>query len=318
MLSRQAKVLGKEGLKKVGKARVCIVGLGSIGSPMAQMLARSGVGWLKLIDRDYVEPPNMDSQLYSAGDIGNAKAEACRSRIREINPDIKTEMLAVDLNSETVSYLGGCDIIFDCTDNMAARHVINEFCIKNSVPWVHSAATRKECVCAPFVPGKACFACVYGEMKIGAETCDTEGLLMQTAVVVAGLASSLGLDMVLGKRVEAKLYRLSLETMEFEGLSIRKNRHCTRCVKKRFESLEKPLSDHMICAGACQLYRRRQDFNELHRRLPAGFEPKMFEGVFHIKNGRIEISIFADGRAIVKNAKNLSEARSAYSKIIGD
>lgn len=311
MPARQSAVIGKKGMGRVKNAKVCIIGLGSIGSIAAQIMCRSGISMLTIIDRDYVEEGNIGNQLYARGDVGKPKASACMEILSAADGE-GIRAMAADINPGTAHLMEGHDLIMDCTDNMGTRRLINDFCIKNRMPWVHSAAIGDECACSAFMPGKPCFSCLYPKKRYDTETCEAAGLLFQSAMAAASMATGLALDMLIGKRIEPRLYRFSSTKMAFEALEIRKNPACRSCVQKDFQAMrQRPAA--RLCGNAYQLHS-----SGAFKRLASVKGPASFKGVVHVKRNGYEVSVFSDGRAIIKGARNLGHAKAIFSGLAGE
>jgi len=183
--SRQVlfKEIGAEGQKKLSQSRVVIVGCGATGSALASLLARSGVGTLRIVDRDYVEPSNLQRQaLFDENDAHESvpKAIAAARQIARFNSQIIVEPHVADLTPANVdSLLGGSDLILDGTDNFETRYLINDYAVKNSVAWIYAAAVGSYAATMNILPGEtACLACIFPESPRGTvETCETAGIL---------------------------------------------------------------------------------------------------------------------------------------------
>jgi len=149
--------LGEQGQEKLLQARAAIVGCGALGSVIAEILARAGVGTLRLIDRDLVEITNLQRQfLFDMDDLerGLPKAEAARARLQRINPEITVEARIESLQkSNVVSLLKPVDIILDGTDNFPARYLMNDFAVVNQKPWIYGAAVGSYGLTLTIIPG---------------------------------------------------------------------------------------------------------------------------------------------------------------------
>jgi len=196
--SRQVlfKEIGAEGQEKLAQARVVIVGCGATGSALASLLARSGIGTLRILDRDYVEPSNLQRQsLFDENDARESvpKAIAAARQIARFNSQIAVEPQVADLIPANVdSLLGGSDLILDGTDNFETRYLINDFAIWKKLPWIYAAAVASYAVTMTILPAEtACLACVFPDSPRGmVETCDTAGILNSAVNFVASIAST--------------------------------------------------------------------------------------------------------------------------------
>ena len=195
--SRQVlfKEIGAEGQKKLAAARATIVGCGATGSALALLLARAGVGMLRILDRDYVEPSNLQRQsLFDENDAKESvpKAIAAARQIARFNSEIVVEPFVADLIPANVdSLLSGCELILDGTDNFETRYLINDYAMKNSVAWIYAAAVGSYAVTMNIEPGEtACLACIFPESPRGTVgTFETAGILNSAVNLVASIAS---------------------------------------------------------------------------------------------------------------------------------
>ena len=212
--SRQSRFapLGEAGQQRISSARVALVGLGALGSVQAELLARAGVGTLRLLDRDFVEASNLQRQtLYDEADAAEAlpKAVAAARRLARVNSSIQLEPVVADLTPQNCGeLLEGMDLILDGTDNFEARYLINDFAVQQGIPWIYGAAVGSYGIKLAIVPERtACFRCVYPESPRGAQpTCETDGVLGPVTAAVAALQAADALK-ILARGVEAAVSR---------------------------------------------------------------------------------------------------------------
>src|SRR5437867_6650496 len=175
--------IGAEGQRKLAAARVAVAGCGATGSVLASLLARAGTGTIRIVDRDYVEPSNLQRQsLFDENDAAESlpKAVAAARKIASFNSQIVVEPQVADLVPSNIeSLLAGVDLILDGTDNFETRYLINDYAVKFSLPWIYTAAVGSYCATLNILPGKtACLACIFPDSPSGVlETCETECLL---------------------------------------------------------------------------------------------------------------------------------------------
>src|SRR3954462_5107161 len=185
--------IGAAGQARLRAARIAIVGCGATGSAAASLIARAGVGTLLIIDRDYVEPSNLQRQsLFDESDAAESlpKAIAAERKIRSFNADVQVEAHATDLTPSNISLLEGYNLILDGTDNFETRFLLNDFSVSQSVPWIYTAAVGSYGATMNILPGKsACLACLFPESPSGGhETCETAGVLGSVINLVASIA----------------------------------------------------------------------------------------------------------------------------------
>src|SRR5579864_5393910 len=196
--------IGPQGQERLRAARVAVVGCGATGSSLAQLLARAGVGTLRIIDRDYVEPSNLQRQaLFDENDAAESlpKAIAAARKIAAFNSEIVVEPHVADLTPENVEVLlGSRQLILDGTDNFETRYLINDFAVKNSLPWIYTAAVGSYGVTLNVLPGKtACLACIFCEPPQGTfEICETSGILNSAVNFAASIAASEAVKLLVG------------------------------------------------------------------------------------------------------------------------
>ena len=191
--------IGVDGQRRLSVARAAIVGLGALGTVAADRLCRAGVSCLRLIDSDKVEQSNLQRQLlYTEADVGELKVIASAAHLREINSEITIEPQQTRLESAGDPMLTGVDIVLDCTDNAAARYLINERCRKSGIPWIHGAAAGSSGVVLAVVEGGACFRCLYPDADAAGETASTLGMLNPLTAVVGALQAGEAMKVLIG------------------------------------------------------------------------------------------------------------------------
>src|SRR6202142_4411331 len=214
--------IGAAGQKKLAAARAVIVGCGATGSALASLLARSGVGMLRIVDRDYVEPSNLQRQtLFDENDARESapKAIAAARQIARFNSQIAVEPHVADLIPANVdSLLGVCDLILDGTDNFETRYLVNDYALKHSVAWIYVAAVGSYAATMNILPGEtACLACIFPESPRGTvETCETAGILNSAVNLVASIAVTEALKYLVGARSKMRRTLLSWDVWSNE------------------------------------------------------------------------------------------------------
>src|SRR6201998_295346 len=194
--------IGAEGQRKLMGGRVAIVGCGATGSALAGLLARAGIGTLRIIDRDYVEPSNLQRQsLFDEADAAESlpKAIAAARKISAFNSQIAVEAKVEDLVPANIEILlEGMDLILDGTDNFETRYLINDHAVDRSLPWIYSAASGSYAVTLNILPGEtACLACIFPDSPRGmVETCETSGILNSAVNLVASIAATEALKLL--------------------------------------------------------------------------------------------------------------------------
>jgi adenylyltransferase/sulfurtransferase len=329
--SRQVlfKEIGAEGQKRIAQARVVIVGCGATGSALALLLSRSGVGMLRIVDRDYVEASNLQRQsLFDENDARESvpKAIAAARQIARFNSQIAVEPHVADLIPANVdSLLGRCDLILDGTDNFETRYLINDHAVKNSVAWIYAAAVGSYAVTMNILPGEtACLACMFPESPRGmVETCETAGILNSAVNLVASLATTEALKFLVGARAKMRRTLLSWDVCTNERAeltAINPRTGCRACLRD-FVHLAGEGRPHITLCGrnSVQIHERQRpvDFAELSTRLQPLGNVRHNEFVLKFWREPYEMTLFPDGRAIIKGTTDTAVARSLYARYVG-
>jgi molybdopterin/thiamine biosynthesis adenylyltransferase len=329
--SRQVlfKEIGTEGQAKLSRASVVIVGCGATGSALAALLARSGVGTLRIIDRDYVEPSNLQRQsLFDENDALESvpKALAAARQIARFNSLIVVESHVADLIPANIdSLLGGCDLILDGTDNFETRYLVNDYAMKNGAPWIYAAAVGSYAVTMNILPGETpCLACIFPDSPRGTlETCETAGILNSAVNMVASIAATEALKFLVGARSKMRRTLLSFDlwTNERAELAAIRPRPGCRACSGDFVHLAGEGRPHITLCGrnSVQIHERERpvDFLELSTRLQPLGSVRHNEFVLKFWRDPYEMTLFPDGRAIIKGTTDTAVARSLYARYVG-
>ncbi len=322
--------LGAAGQERLMRARVAIVGCGALGSFQAEALARAGVGFLRLVDRDFVEWSNLQRQwLFEESDAeeGLPKAIAAARKLARVNSSIAVEPAVKDLTAENASrLLGGVDLILDGTDNFETRYVINDFAVKENVPWIYGAAVASYGLTMPVLPGRtACLKCLYPEPPLGAQpTCETAGVLNAVTAAVAAIQTGDALKILAGKADEVAR---RITTIDVWTGKIRQVEQpgpvagCAACGERRFPHLEETGRSPVSLCGrnAVQVHERDRplDLEALKQRLAPLGEVRVNEFALRFTIPPYEMTVFPDGRAIIKGTADTGIARSLYARYLG-
>ncbi len=330
--SRQTlfKEIGPGGQKQLSAARVVIVGCGATGSALASLLARSGVGMLRIVDRDYVESSNLQRQtLFDETDARDSvpKAVAAARQIRRFNSQIIVEDHVVDLTPANAdALLSGVDLILDGTDNFETRYLINDYAVKNSRAWIYSAAVGSYGVTMNILPGEtACLACIFPESPHGTvETCETSGILNSAVNLVASIAATEALKFLVGARDKMRRTLLSWDVWRNDHAEVsaaHPRPGCRVCGERHFLHLAGEGRPHITLCGrnSVQIHERQRpvDFAEMSARLQPLGNVRHNEFVLKFWREPYEMTLFPDGRAIIKGTTDIAIARSLYARYIG-
>jgi len=322
--------IGQTGQEKLSQARVVVVGCGATGSAIAALLARAGVGTLRIIDRDYVEPSNLQRQsLFDEADAAESlpKPVAAARRIAAFNSDIVVEPRILDLTPVNVAeQLADMQLIVDGTDNFETRYLLNDFAVANAIPWIYSAAVGSYGVTLNVLPGQtACLACIFPDAPRGTfETCETAGILNSAVNLVSSVSATEALKLLVGARESVRKTLLSFDVWtndrtEVAAASPRPD--CEVCVRRNFAHLAGHGRPHITLCGrnSVQIHERERpiDFSEISRRLTPHGVVRHNEFVLKFSNPPYEITLFPDGRAIIKGTTDTAVARSLYARYVG-
>src|SRR5947209_3400552 len=218
--------IGPEGQKKLAQSKVAIVGCGATGACVSGLLARAGVGSLRIIDRDYVEPSNLQRQvLFDEADAAESlpKAVAAARKIAAFNSGIQVEAKVADLTPENIeALLEDNSLILDATDNFETRYLINDFAVKHKRAWIYAGAVASHAVTMNVLPGEtACLSCIFPAPPQGTvETCDTAGILNAAVNLVGSIQAAEALKFLVGDTVNLRRTLLSFDVWSNERSEI--------------------------------------------------------------------------------------------------
>jgi molybdopterin/thiamine biosynthesis adenylyltransferase len=320
--------IGEAGQVRLLDARVAIAGCGALGSFQAGALARAGVGFLRIVDRDYVELSNLQRQwLFDECDAeqGLPKAVAAARKIAAINRDTQVDAVVADLTASNVSELfEDVELVLDGTDNFETRYLINDYAVERGRPWIYGAAVGSYGVSMPVLPGRtACLRCVYPDPPAGAQpTCETAGVLGPIAALIASLQVSEALKILCGAEPSRKITSVDVWTGEIRQVAQPEpSQYCVACARREFPALkENSRAPVSLCGhNAVQIHERRRplDLRDLAARLEPLGEVRANEFALRFETKTHLLTIFPDGRAIIKGTTDVGVARSLYARYIG-
>jgi adenylyltransferase/sulfurtransferase len=326
--------IGEEGQRRLTAARVLIVGCGALGSAQAEALGRAGVGRLRIVDRDFVEPSNLQRQtMFTESDAENRlpKAIAAANHLREINSEIEIEPHVSDVNHSNVEQLvDDCVVVVDGTDNFVTRYLINDACVKHNIAWIYGAAVGSYGVTMTIRPHQtACLRCLFEEAPAAASapTCDTAGVIMPIINVVAAVQVSEALKLLTGhlNDLHASLMHFDVWRNEWRRIDPGTPREdCPACGLGRYDTLSAVSHEGaaVLCGrDAVQIspsQPTRVNFASLADRLRRTGEVKFNEYLLRFRTGNFELTVFKDARSIIRGTNEIATARSLYAKYIGN
>lgn len=327
--------IGEEGQSKLLRSKVAIVGVGALGTVCANHLVRSGVGYIRLIDRDVVDLSNLQRQsLFSEEDVklNLPKAVAAQKRLSSINSTVTVDAAISDLNLDNAEeLLTGVDVIVDGTDNFMTRYLINDVAIKYGIPWVHGAAVSSRGMFAVIKPGiTPCYRCLFPHVPAGrGETCDTVGVLSPITDIIGSFQAMEAIKLIIGAATSSNLEQIDVWDTSFFSMetSAGKNPQCPACVNGQFDFLDRSSIVQESYSSLCgrdtvQIYfreKRERDLKKLSEHLKKN--GKVTGNQFLLRfspDQEISIVVFKDGRVLVHGTNDIVKAKSLYSKYIGN
>jgi molybdopterin/thiamine biosynthesis adenylyltransferase len=325
--------IGEEGQRRLLTARVLVIGCGALGSAHAESLARAGAGHLRIVDRDFVEPSNLQRQtMFTESDAENRlpKAVAAANHLREINSEVEIEPHILDVNYSSIERLvTGCDVVIDGTDNFATRYLINDACVKHNVNWIYGAAVGSYGVTMTIRPHETpCLRCLFEEAPpaASAPTCDTSGVIMPIINIVSAVQVAEALKLITGhvEDLHGSLLQFDVWRNEWRRIGTGARRaDCPTCGLARYETLSEPADGAAVLCGrdAIQIspsQPTRVNFSSLAERLRRAGEVKFNDYLLRFKTGDFELTVFQDARSIIRGTEEIATARSLYAKYIGN
>ena len=325
--------IGKAGQEKLNSARVMLVGCGALGAAHAEMLARAGVGNLKIVDRDFVEFTNLQRQtLFKESDAAERlpKAIAAKQRIFEINSEINVEAVVADINNSNIeSLIEGADLVLDGTDNFQIRYLLNDACVQNGKTWIYGAAVSSYGTTMTVIPGETpCLRCIFAEMPDAGSspTCDTAGVIMPIILSVSAIQVAEAIKLLVGDTdsLHRSLVQIDIWQNDWRKIKLAgPDPDCPACGKREFEFLNADSQEFaaVLCGrDAVQIAPARPvklDLPSFAASLGGVEGIKQNEYLVRFSVGENEFTVFPDGRAVIKGIDDLSAARSLYSRFVG-
>jgi molybdopterin-synthase adenylyltransferase len=327
--------IGEEGQRKLLNSRVAIVGVGALGTVIANHLVRSGVGFIRLIDRDLVELSNLQRQtLFNEKDarLNLPKAIAAEKKLKKVNSTVTVEPVIADLNLDNAEeLLAGFDVIADGTDNFMTRFLINDVAVKYGIPWVHGAAVSSRGMFAAIIPGKTpCYRCLFPNVPSGTgETCDTIGVLSPITDIIGSFQAMEVMKLLVGEETTPNLEQVDIWYNSFLQMDITKgkNPNCPTCGNHQFEFLDRSSSLQEAYTTLCgrntvQIYFRNKREPDLKKlALLLKLSGKVLGNEFLVRfspDEEITIVVFKDGRVLIHGTNDIVKAKSLYSKYMGN
>ena len=325
--------IGKEGQERIGRFSIAFVGAGAVGAAAAEAALRAGFGRLTIVDRDVVEPSNLTRQfLFDAEDAARiaAKAEAATTRLAEIDPSVPVRAIVDDLSAANArAHLEGHDLIFDASDNFETRLLVSDTARALGRPSVYAACVGAEGRVALLRPGGPCLRCYLEELPPpgSGPTCDTVGVVPTLPPLVASLAMTEVLRLAAGQEPSRGLLTLSVWDGGFTARRLFEaapaSRACPVCREGRYPALEGEGASELVKLCGRQsvqvtpAVRVRPDFEALERRLAPLGRVRKSPQLLNADVEDVSLTIFPDGRCVVRGTADPRRARSLYDRYVG-
>jgi adenylyltransferase/sulfurtransferase len=339
--------IGEAGQQLLARAHVAIVGVGATGAATASLLARAGVGRLTLIDRDFVEPSNLQRQMLFDEDDARAslpKAEAARRHLARINSSVHVDAHIADLIPANAPQFLSADIVLDCTDNFETRYLINDLCVREARPWIYAAAVGAYAATMNILPRTttasgaphlasemwafeptACLACIFPSAPSGnVETCDTAGILSTAVNLAASLQVTEALKFLTHQPHRMRRTVLSFDLWDNSRSEISTTTprpDCEVCGQRIFRALSGEQRPHITLCGrnSVQIHQHHYPLNlaELETRLQPLGEVKANGLLLRFTYPPYTLTVFPDGRALIQGTTDTGLARSLYARFLG-
>ncbi len=327
--------IGEAGQRRLGDARVAIIGCGALGTVIANNLARAGVGHLTVVDRDFVEESNLQRQiLFDEEDVRNStpKAVAAEKKLRQINSQIEVKGVVMDVNYANIEDLiRGATLVMDGADNFETRFLVNDACVKHGIPWIYGACVGSYGLSMVILPRETpCLRCIFETAPPPgmSPTCDTSGVIAPIVNIIASFQCMEAIKLLTGAKDKLNRHLLSMDVWDdrFERFKITGRREladCPCCVHDRYEYLtaEGASQTTTLCGrNSVQISfpkGQKINFNEVSGRLANVGRVTSNPFLIRCAVESYEVTIFKDGRAIIEGTKDPAVAKTVYAKYVG-
>jgi molybdopterin-synthase adenylyltransferase len=339
--------IGMSGQRRLARSHAVVVGVGATGAAASSLLVRAGVGRLTLIDRDFVEPSNLQRQvLFDERDAQEAlpKAEAARRHLSRVNSGVELDAHVADLTPANAAELvGNAQVVLDCTDNFETRYLLNDLCVRDGRPWIYAAAVGAYAATMNILPrhdvveikesrfgvgvyeATACLACMFPSSPTGnVETCDTVGILSTAVNFAASVQVTEALKLLTGQPELMRRTLLAQDLWTGERSEVAAGRprpDCDVCGQRRFRALAGEGRAHITLCGrnSVQIHEhaRPVDLAALARRLALLGEVRSNGLLLRFHIAQHTLTVFPDGRALVQGTTDVGRARALYARYVG-
>lgn len=326
--------IGEAGQRKLLDSRVAIVGMGALGTVLANHMVRAGIGFVRIIDRDFVEASNLQRQmLYDEHDAldGTPKAAAAAAKLKQINSGVTVEPVIADLNWQNAEQLlSDVDLVLDGTDNFQVRFLINDVCVKHGIPWVYGGGVSAHGMTVTIRPGVTpCLRCLFESAPAPGttQTCDTVGVIGPLIHIIASFQAVEAFKLLVEDTDSLRTSMLNVSIWDHYLTEVNvanaRRADCPCCGHRNFEYLEPGSASEptSLCgrdtiqispAAGIQL-----DLESLAQRLSLVGQVERNKFLLRFQTGEQRLVIFPDGRVLVQGTSDPVLAKTLYAKYIG-
>lgn len=322
--------IGEEGQNKLSNSSVLIVGMGALGTVIASHLTRSGIGRIRIVDRDFVEESNLQRQsLFTEQDAKDMvpKAIAAKNILESYNSEIIIEAHVSHISQDNIQiYMEGIDIVFDGTDNFSTRYILNDSCFKNNIPFLYGGVVSSRGMTAFLNPAStSCLRCLFEEQQSSGQTCDTVGVISPIVDIIGSIQVTEGLKYLTGhaSKIQPILRTFDIWNNQTYHLKLPPKRSdCPVCMHHVYPSLnqgKKDLEQSLCGRNSVQIIAPINfDLDEMEKRLKKIAPTKRTPFLLRVElNHEVTFVLFPNGRVMIQGTDDLSKARSLFDRYIG-
>ncbi|GAE33457.1 ThiF family adenylyltransferase [Halalkalibacter akibai] len=322
--------IGESGQMELASKSVLIVGVGALGTVLANHLVRAGIGLVRIVDRDYVEMSNLQRQmLFDEQDVKDSlpKAVAAEKKLKAINSSVKIEATVTDVTKETLpALLEGVDLVLDGTDNFRTRFLLNDMCYKMGIPFAYGGAVSARGMSALFIPEKTpCLRCFINQGEGTGQTCDTIGVISPVVDIVASYQVIEVLKYLVNDHEALRGTLRSFDVWKNHQFDLKMDTPkvgCPTCQTKQYPALTIE-EDHVttLCGRETVQIQRKEKINlqTWADRLAGVSDIQLTPFLLRVQLSEGErLVLFPDGRVLVQGTEDLVRAKTLYSKYIGE
>jgi molybdopterin/thiamine biosynthesis adenylyltransferase len=330
---------GMEGQRKIKSAKVCVMGIGGLGSVSSLQLTGVGVGYIRIVDRDVVELTNLQRQLlYDVNSLGYSKVEIAAKKLQNLNPKIKVDPVAISVSDDNAEDLiKGMDVVVDAFDRFLPRFAVNRACVKHKIPYIFGGAIETYGNATTIIPRETpCLECMFhGADDSTLPTCETVGVIPPIINIIASIQVNEALQIILkGKPLLInKILYCDVGSLSFDIFNVARRKDCPVCgipttqakrAEKQLEQTTGKIGENLteLCGKESYMVTPREqvsmDMKVTGRILSQRFKVKLTGeyGVTLDVNDRVSVSMMKGGNVLIKGAKNSDEAKQIYNEIM--